>query len=245
MSIIKSVYYPDFEPYQEIEDEIFTMEAQLGVLLATGNTEATSIKAGLDADHETFDWSNRFHLEMLYQQSDVMVEGREQSDVTAQRLYTNAQFDYKLDNPNHRLFLFGQYDNNRFSDYDYEAAIAAGWAQKALDEENYELRYSVGPGYGFAVTHDGQEDRDRHGFIVRASLEYKQQLSAGAKLRQYISTEAGESVTQSRSETSISAKIMGSLAMKLSFIMNYNSGAKGATEALDTETSIALVYQFF
>ena len=81
---------------------------------------------------------------------------------------------------------------------------------------------------------------------MRASVEYKQQLSTGAKLRQFLSTEANSDSTRSRSETSISAQVMDSMAMKLSFIMNYNSGVEDADQDnLDTETSITLVYQFF
>ena len=80
---------------------------------------------------------------------------------------------------------------------------------------------------------------------MRASAEYKYRWSSGAKLRQFVSTEAGEENTKSRSETSLSANVFGSLAMKLSFILNHETDTAEDAEALSTETSVALVYQFF
>ena len=243
MNIIKSLYVADFQGLEETPDkQYFSLEGELGLLTSSGNTKTASVKAAFDAEHEMKAWSNQYRFESLYRESGTNNTGR---DVSAQRIYANAQFDYKLGNPNQRLFIFGEYDNNRFGAYDYQAAIAAGWAQKAINSENHELRYSVGPGYGLAVRHDGAFDEEKHGFIIRASMEYKYKLSTGAKLRQFISAEANDYATRSRSETSLSTNVMESLAMKLSFIMNYNSGAKDANKSLDTETSIALVYQFF
>ena len=243
MNIMKSLYIADFKGIEESSEEAyFTLEGELGLLTSSGNTNTASIKAALDAQHELANWSNRYRFETLYRESETNNSERE---VSAQRLYTDAQLDYKLGNPNQRLFIYGQYDNNRFGAYDYQGAIAAGWAQKAINMENHQLRYSIGPGYGFAVRHDGKVDEEKQGLILRASMEYKYQLSDGAKLRQFISTEANDFATRSRSETSLSTNVLDSLAMKLSFIMNYNSGAEDAKKTLDTETSIALVYQFF
>lgn len=246
-NIMKSVYDLDFDVDYELDsDPIFEMDGELGFITASGNTNTSSIKGALDATHETHNWSNQYRLELLYKESEVDSDEGRRTDVTAQRVYATAQMDYKLDDPDNRLFVFGEYDNNRFSAYKYQAAIAAGWAQKAINEKNYQFRYSIGPGYGVAIEHDGAVDEEKHGFILRASIEYKQQLSDVAKLRQFLSAEANDATTRSRSETSISAKIMDSMAMKLSFIMNYNSGLNDAeTKSLDTETSVALVYQFF
>jgi putative salt-induced outer membrane protein YdiY len=83
------------------------------------------------------------------------------------------------------------------------------------------------------------------GVIVRASAEYRYKWTSGARLRQFISTEAGEDNTKSRSETSLSANVFGSLAMKLSFILNHETDTADDVEPLSTETSVALVYQFF
>ncbi len=244
---MESLYEGDFEiQYDADIEEAFEMDGEFGFLIASGNTNTSSIKGALDASQETVNWSNQYRVELLYKESTVATDEGNQTDVTAQRMYATAQMDYKLNDPDNRLFVFGEYDNNRFSAYKYQAAIAAGWAQKAINEDNYQFRYSIGPGYGVAIEHDGDVDEDKHGFILRASVEYKHQLSEVAKLRQFLSAEANDASTRSRSETSISAKIMDSLAMKLSFIMNYNSSVNDADKkSLDTETSVALVYQFF
>ena len=242
-NILKNMYVDDFNTkVSESPDTFFKLNGELGFLTSSGNTNTASIKIALDSEHELTEWSNRYRLEALYRESSVEDGPR---DVSAQRFYSSGEFDYKLKNPDQRLFIFGEYDNNRFGPYDYQLAVAAGWAHRAIAGEKYNLRYSIGPGYGLAVREDGEDDEQNQGFILRASIEYQHQLDSGAQLRQFVSAEANDYATRSRSETSLSTQVMESLAMKLSFIMDYNSGAENASKSVDTETSIALVYQFF
>ena len=100
----------------------------------------------------------------------------------------------------------------------------------------------MGPGYSFAKKDDGES---ANGVIVRGAAEYNWVLSETSTFRQLVSTEVGSDNTKSKSETSLSAKINGSLAMKLSFIMNHNSNADAGKKKLDTETAVTLVYTFF
>ncbi|MCP3865892.1 MAG: DUF481 domain-containing protein, partial [Aestuariibacter sp.] len=44
---------------------------------------------------------------------------------------------------------------------------------------------------------------------------------------------------------SLSANLFESLALKLSFIMQHNSNPTDSNTALNTETSVAVVYRFF
>ena len=242
-NILKALYVDDFEA-KTLDSSItyFKLNGEVGFLTSSGNTDTASAKIALDSEHELRAWSNRYRLETLYRESSANGRPRE---VSAQRFYSSGEFDFKLSNPDQRLFFFAEYDNNRFGSYDYQLAIAAGWAHRAVVRDKHNIRYSIGPGYGVAVRKDGEQDRQNQGFILRASIEYQHQLNSGAQLRQFVSAEANEFATRSRSETSLSTQIMESLAMKLSFILDYNSGVDKLNKSVDTETSIALVYQFF
>ena len=105
--------------------------------------------------------------------------------------------------------------------------------------------YCIEPGFEFVEPEVETTDSVNEGGIVRASAEYKYQWNSGAKVRQFLSTEAGAENTKSRSETSLSANVFGSLAMKLSFILSHESDTAEDIDPLSTETSVALVYQFF
>ncbi|MEC8231411.1 MAG: DUF481 domain-containing protein [Pseudomonadota bacterium] len=240
--LIQTRYHADFTPDTDDEIPRFSLDGELGILLNSGNTSAASIKAAVNADHETQQWSSLYFAELLYKESGTATTDRE---VSAQRFYTSAQFDYKLVANGRRLFMYGDYEDDKFTGYDHRASLAAGWSQRLWRNEDSEFRYSIGPGYTFIQAEEDNDNLVNDGIIVRASAEYRYRWSSGAKLRQFVSTEAGEENTKSRSETSLSANVFGSLAMKLSFILNHETDTAEDVEPLSTETSVALVYQFF
>lgn len=221
----------------------FSMDAELGLIVTTGNTETTSFKGKINAHQELEMWSNDYLAEVLYKEDTVALStGEEQSQTTAQKYFLSGQGNYKLENPDHRIFAFTSYEDDKFSSFDYQATLAAGWSQKMWDDETSKFEYSVGPGYSFSKTNEGVSE---DGLIVRASLAYQWKISDTATFKQGLSSEVGDNNTKSKSVTSLSAQINGSLAMKLSLTMDHNSDVAEGTENLDTQTAVTLVYTFF
>lgn len=242
--ILKKLYLK--ERQQKQKPEGMNLSGEFGVLSATGNTNTTTFKAALTSEHEMRRWSNRYHTELIYKQNKVDSD----TIVTAQRFSTNVQLDYKLPSKNNRLFVYAEYDHDRFNGFRYQSALAAGWSTHAWKNKDSQFRYSVGPGYSYSereiinaenyTSHDVFKE-----MIVRASLDYRLTLSDSANFRQFVSTEAGQETNRSRAETTLTASIIESLAMKLSFVMIYNDGTLQENVDLSTETSVSLVYQFF
>ena len=56
--LIETLYHADFTPDTDDEIPRFTLDGELGVLVNTGNTSAASVKAAVNADHETENWSS-------------------------------------------------------------------------------------------------------------------------------------------------------------------------------------------
>jgi putative salt-induced outer membrane protein YdiY len=110
------------------------------------------------------------------------------------------------------------------------------------EDEASKFSYSVGPGYSFAETSDGEK---QNGVIVRAALDYQWKISDTAQFKQLLSTEVGSDNTKSKSETSISAQISGDLSLKVSLILDHNSDVADGIDNLDTQTAVTLVYNFF
>jgi putative salt-induced outer membrane protein YdiY len=242
--LLKMLYLKEKKTKEK--DEGINLSGEFGVLAANGNTNTTTFKAALRSEHETTHWSNNYGGEITYKQNEV------DNDiiVSAQRLFLNAQLDYKLPAKNKRLFVYAEYEDDRFNGFRYQSALATGWSAHAWKEENSQLRYSIGPGYSYSERE--VVDAENHTsydilkeVIVRASLDYRFSFNKNAKFRQFLSTEAGQESNRSRSETSITANLVETLAMKLSFVMSYNDGTLQQNEDLSTETSISLVYQFF
>lgn len=240
--IMRTLYAVDFTKSRNLDAEHgFFLEGEFGVLAASGNTDASSFKAKLLAQHETATWSNRYIAEGLYTQSR---KGDQERQATAQRLYLSSYADYKFANPNERIFLFADYEDDRFNAFEYQASVATGWAEVKWRDDESSFRYSIGPGYNFSERTNGNED-DNDGLIVRASAEFQYEWTTGAKLRQFFSTSAGDENTRSRSETSISTTVFDELAMKISFKLDHNTSPKVDDASLNTETSVSLIYQFF
>jgi len=225
-----------------------SMDGEFGFISTTGNTETTSFKGKLAAHQELDMWSNDFVLESLYKKDEVNGE----SKTTAQKYFMSGQGNYKLSNPDHRLFGFASYEDDKFSSYDYQSTLAAGWQQKLWEDKTSKFSYSIGPGYSFTKKRDtldtngnvvkGETD---NGMIVRGALDYQWKISDTATFKQLLSSEVGSENTKSKSETSLSAQINGSLSLKVSLIMDHNSEVAATKENLDTQTAVTVVYTFF
>jgi putative salt-induced outer membrane protein len=216
----------------------FSMDGEFGFIATTGNTETTSIKGKLSAHQELTQWSNDFIVETLYKKDEV----NDVEQTTAQKYFLSGQGNFKLENPDHRLFGFTSYEDDRFSSYNYQATLASGWSQKMWEDDASKFSYSVGPGYSFAQTNEGV---DQNELIVRAALNYQWKISDTAIFKQLLSTEVGSDNTKSKSETSLSAQLSGDLSLKVSLILDHNSNVADDIDNLDTQTAVTLVYSFF
>ncbi|WP_218354067.1 DUF481 domain-containing protein [Alteromonas lipotrueiana] len=244
-NLIQTLYHTDFTYRQDENEELFSLDGELGILNSTGNTDAVSLKAGIAAEHETFHWDNNYSAELLYKQIEVKKNGVTRDQVSAQRFFGAAQFDYKLQTPGRRLFIYADYENDQFNGYNYRATLASGWSQRVWNTDESMLRYSVGPGYGLVSAEDGTQTNINNGFILRASGEYHFQWHTGSRFRQFLSAEIGPDNIKTRSETALSANLFDSLAMKLSFTASFETQPLPNVPNLNTETSLTVVYRFF
>lgn len=221
----------------------FTMDGEFGMIFTTGNTETTSVSAGLTAKQELQSWSNEYLIKGLYKQDQVTnADGEDVDQTSAQKFFASAQGNYKLENPDHRIFVFSSYEDDRFSNFKYQATVAAGWNQKVWEDDKSSFDYSIGPGYSFAETQAGE---DNDSAILRGAFNYTWKISDTSKFTQSLSTEIGSDNTKSRAESALTAKISGSLSMKLSLKLDHNTDVAEGVDKLDTETAVTLVYSFF
>lgn len=242
-NIMRAIYLAS-KPAFDGDDEL-SMIGEFGFLLTQGNTNTSTITGKINTSQELPSWSYQVIADALYKQSEIQENGLKENIATAQKVFISSQVDYKLTQPDDRLFIYSEYENNRFSGFRYQAALAAGWTSRLWHDQDSELKYSVGPGYSIAEVVDDSKEDDQKGLIVRAAMEYKRKFSKYATFRQFVSTEADQAFTKTKSETSLSTKISGALAMKLSLIMNYDTSAVEENEDLNTEAAVTLVYQFF
>lgn len=221
-----------------------TAEVELGVIATSGNTDSTSLKGKVTINQELENWKNNYQLDALYKKDEVEVDGVDEEQTTAQKLFVSAQGDYKLNQEHSALFVYGSYTDDRFSGFNYQSTVAVGYSDQLFSTENSFLNYNIGPGYTFNETDDGEKNEAA---VVRLAAEYQYQFSENAKFTQLLSTEAAfdsDDNTRTRSESAISANLMGNLSMKAAYTIVHNSEVPADKENTDTITSITLVYLF-
>lgn len=231
-----------------------TAEVELGVIATSGNTESTSLKGKVTINQELENWKNNYQLDALYKKDEVTIGDETTNKTTAQKLFVSAQGDYKLSEKHAALFVYGSYADDRFSGFDYQSTIAIGYSDQLFSNAKSFLNYNIGPGYTFSKTNDTTDDTgaviegdEENAAVLRLAAEYQYKFSDHAKFTQLLSTEAAfnsDDNTRSKSETAVSANLMGNLSMKAAFTVTHNSQVPDNKKKTDTTTSITLVYLF-
>lgn len=242
----------------EKETKKISAEIEIGVILTSGNTESTAGTAKIDISQDFTKWKNNYIVSAFYKEDEVTLDvaGEEVKEMqtTADKIFASMQSDYKLDNEHKALFAYVSYEDDQFSGFDYQSTVAVGYSNRLFETENSHFDYSVGPGLAIAKTEETVDDDDNiipaektETFAVRLSGSYLYRLSEHAKITQKISGDvAGDSEknTKIKSETGLTATINGSMALKLSYVINHNTKPPFEKEKTDTTTAVTLVFTY-
>jgi len=225
---------PKLRIRDDAEIPYFSLGAEFGVLLTFGNTDTSIAKLALNAEHELERWSNKYYSQLLK---------RKALNESTLREQLSAQLDYKLTNPDYRLFAFAEYDDNEFIRLKDQMRVSIGWSHLAWTNPRNEFRYSIGPGWT-RVEQQGTGVAFSEA-ILRFTADFTYQFESDARIEQYLTAELGEVNTRVRSQTSINAKIAERLGLKLSFEIISQEDVLRSIDRFSTQTSISMVYNFF
>lgn len=235
----------------EKDDKAYSADVELGFIATSGNTESESLIGKANIKQNFTKWRNTYILETLYKNDTFEDEdtGEEESIRTAERLFISGQADRKLDDEYKAIFVYGSYEDDRFTGFEYQSVLAVGYTDRLFENANSSFDYAVGPGISFTKTEetDDEESISDESFIVRISLNYLYKFSEHAKFTQTLAADvAGESGANSqvKAESAITANLNSSLALKASFLANHNTEVLDGIEKTDTQTAVTLVYTF-
>ncbi|MCL1077392.1 DUF481 domain-containing protein [Parashewanella spongiae] len=219
-------------------DKTLGGDAEVGATLTTGNTKTSSVKAKLDLKHKLGDWENEYIIEGLYKEDD--------NSVTAKRYQAGAQGNYMFNEDNY-VFANGSYEVDEFRGFDYRITAAIGYGHKFFDDEHSFLRAEVGPGYIYdkytaeQALESGSSKESN--MVLHSVVDYQASLSESSKFQQKFIVDLGDRLDV-RSESSITAKVIDSLAMKFAVVVRYNNKPLDDIKSTDTETTLTLLYSF-
>lgn len=225
------------------ESGVWRASAEFGFLMRSGNTDSKSWKTKLDVQRDTAFWRHRGSF--TYDRAERKTETG--TEVDADRLFTSLQSNRVFGaSQNSSVFMYGSYEDDRKSSFDYQATIAAGYGSRYNQSESLYADFEIGPGlaYNKSVEEDSEVEA-----ILRLATNIEWGISENANFTQLISTEIGDDNTRSRAVSALTANLNARLAMRLTITLTHNTTvtpkASGEfPEKLDTETAVTLVYKF-
>jgi putative salt-induced outer membrane protein len=211
----------------------FIGSASLGYLSTSGNTESTngngSFKATWDLDGPwKHDWT-------------ALAINARTNDITTAESYTagyKAQRDFSATS---YLFFSGDWRQDEFAGYEQQVSEAVGYGRRVIDSERHMLALEGGGGAKQTDLITGESLDEA---IVRGALDYLFTISDTSEFSQKLLIEQGDENRYTESTSSLKTRIVGNVALVLSYVIKSNSDVPIAIENTDRFTSISLEYAF-
>ena len=229
----------------------FTLSAELGFLYKTGNTKSADFKAGFNIRHEKNQWLNLINVNLLAKKIETEdANGDDKFNTTDNKWNIVTQTNYTI-SPHGKNYIYANvsYEEDRFSSYEKQSSISAGWGRHWYETKTSSLFADIGPGFKHDVIKatDTQTRESNSTLIMQAQALYLHQLNEFVEFKQlFVAKYATKSNENSifKAESSITTKLIESLQMKFSLLIDHNTEAKAPFVKTDTQTSVTLVYSF-
>ena len=222
----------------ETAKSLWQASAELGYVSTSGNSETDTLNAKAATSTDREEWRHKIEITALKSSSE---DALNQSVTTAEKYTLMGQSDYKLEGKN---FLFGviNYENDKFSGYDYRISEAIGYGRRVIEDSDLVMDLEIGPGSRQSkVTSTGKTESDA---LIRAAAKIDWTVSKTSKVGEVLTLEVDEDVTITKSVSSLSSQIEGNLSMKVTYTYKKTSEVPAGVDDTDTETAITLVYNF-
>ena len=211
----------------------FKGSAALGYLSTSGNTESTNGNASFKVTWDRMGpWKHDWNA--------LAINART-SGVTTAEAYSagyKAQRDFSATS---YLFASGDWRQDRFSGYDRQVTETLGYGRRLIDTQRQTLALEGGAG---AKQSDLSDDTELDEAIVRGGFDYVLRLTESSEFSQKIVIEQGDDNRYSESTSALKARIVGNLAIILSYVIKNNSDVPVGIEKTDRFTAISLEYGF-
>jgi len=216
----------------------------IGVVMSTGNVDASSANAKLDVAHANGRWKDTLHLEALYSKSATFVSGERWAGL--------FQSNYQLTKP---LFVFGQlhYTDDKFSGFSYQGSATAGVGYDFLATATNKLSGQVGAGY--RNLRPETYVKDAAGNVLRripgtasgnaiatAAVDFEHDFNAATKLTDKVQVESGASDTLLENDLAVQVQMSRRLALSVGYAVHDNSSPPAGVSKVDTLSTLNLVF---
>lgn len=212
--------------------DLWRGKAELGGYITAGNTHDVGANAALDLSRETIRWRHKLHFAADYQESAGLV--------SREHYLASYEPNFKF-SPRSYLYGAAQYESDRFLGYTSRYSASLGIGYSAIKQPGLKLDLELGPAYRDTDFTDGTLESSVAG---RGSVNFDWKMSPAISLSQVASAYVQHFNSTVSSTTALSAKLIGPLAAKLSYAVQYESMPPVGRVGTDTTSRASLVYSF-
>ncbi|HEX5460350.1 MAG TPA: DUF481 domain-containing protein [Steroidobacteraceae bacterium] len=220
-------------------------QAQLGLIVTSGNTTTKSGNASFDVAHRMDRWTLSGGGAVLYASTG---DFSTQQDSTA-----HVQADLDL---SPRTFWFStiRWDRNLFTGFAYQESVASGGGFKFIQSPATQLAGELGVGYrrqqpevlttgtlGNVLTRQRQPVVSDA--VLEAGLNYSHDITSSTKLVNTLLVQYGSSDTTTTDNLALQVKVDATLSLAVGMqLVNNSSPPAGSENHTDTVVTVNLVY---
>ncbi|OUS26194.1 hypothetical protein A9Q98_11035 [Thalassotalea sp. 42_200_T64] len=236
-------------PECNITASVISGSVEVGAFFNTGDNDYAIGKAKADLVHEVGKLRSNWILDLFGRITEKEQEnGKKEYETTDQKWATSLQSNYTLEEGGKNyLFGFGSYERNRFNGFDFQTSMASGWGRRWYESDKSFFDAEIGPGYKIdeVAETDTHNNETQKAVIIRAAATYERRFFDSMQFKQTFSAEMAPKANENskyQSVSSITTKLIESLALKFAFKVDHNTEVKNDTKNTRTETSLTLVF---
>lgn len=214
------------------DEDPFDASIAFGYVGTSGNTDTDtySLEYLMTIIHDRWEHNVKFQA----------LGSQENAQAKAERYYLEDKSDFSLDDEQY-LFVKGSYTDDRFSGFDYQAALSTGYGRYLIRNDRLEFEGFGGLGYRQNDIIDA--DSEGEGIVILGE-KLSWTISDSAALTHSFTAEIGEERTVSVFEVGLETNIIGGVTTKVAFLARNNSEVPVGRKKTDTLTTVSLVYNF-
>jgi len=234
---------PASDKKEEKKESEWKSNIEFGYVATSGNTDTTTVNTGISVIYEVEKWRNSLEVISIFGSAENNTTS--QVETNAERYFIQGKTDYKYSKASYG-FILANYDDDRFSDNDYQISTSVGRGFGLTTGETSKLDLELGIGYRETKKKATLllEEEIIDETIFRLAEHFVWDISENSKFEQKFAADVGKENTVTKFYAGLSANVAESLALKLSFTATRQSDVRGDAEELDTITGFTLVYNF-
>jgi putative salt-induced outer membrane protein len=207
-------------------------QGEAGASYTTGNTRNTGIALGASLVRDGWHWKHALTGSVDYQSTDGVKQ--------KERYFAGYEGQYKIID---RLYTLGllSWERDRFAGFTSRLSESLGIGYSVI--KTPDMTFDIEGGPALRQTHD-IVGNSKNEFAGRVAINYMWNILPTLTFTQKASFYGQRDDSTLTSETALTAKLIGSLSARVSFLVQYESSPPLSLESTDTTSRVTLVYSF-